>query len=285
MRTLPKAALRSACAIALALCACHTQGVERAQAPDITCRSDHVRNTGRALLCGQVIDRTTGLGVGGGLLGGNARFVRDDGVEMNGPVDSDGSFSLNVAGGRGTLTVDWSCRRGRQLTDTLTLPPGTGTALKFLVSAEASDTLCRVSTRESRADPSRDARDRWLRAGGCWSIRYQPWHPDIGPEYPVSTWIQLTSPDAGADGRQFRDSLDSRAPWRARLWQPLRGDSLEIVWSTGFAAVTLTLGASGDSLSGIGLWTFDVIRTDSLGFIDNSGLPTAAVSARQTACP
>ena len=273
------------CAVAGALGACQPQRVERVQLPDSSCRSGHVRSTGRALLCGQVVDRATGRGVGGSLSGGNARFVRTDGSEMNGPIGPDGSFSLNVAGGHGALTLDWSCRRSRALSDTVTLAPGTGTALEYRVTADASDTLCRVSAGENRTDLRPDARTRWLHAGRCWDLRYGLWHPDLGAEYPVATWIQLAASVTDASEQSFRDSLAMDAPWRMRSWQPLRGDSLELVWSTGFTALTLTLGGSGDTLSGTGLWTYDVIRTDSLGFVDDSWLPRAVVSARRTACP
>jgi hypothetical protein len=285
MRICHHTALLVLCLLTDGFGVCQAQRVERVQSPDSSCRSSHVRNTGRALLCGQVVDSASGRGVGGGLFGGNARFVRVDGREMNGPIGPDGRFSLNVAGGHGTLTLNWSCRPERVFTDTLTLAPGTGTAREFAVAADAADTLCRVSIAENRADLSPSVLDRWLHSGSCWSVRYEPWLPELGIEYPVSTWIQLAAPDSGARGQTFRDSLDVRAPWRMRRWQPIRGDSIEISWSTGFSAVTLTLGAFGDSLSGSGLWTFDVIRTDSLGFVDNSGLPRANVSARRTACP
>jgi hypothetical protein len=262
------------------------QGTARVAAPDTSCWNPHIRNTGRALLCGRVVDSVSGQGVGGGLNGGSARFVRVDGVEMNGPIRADGSFSLNVAGGHGTLTLRWSCRGARVIADTITLAPGTGQWREFRVAADAADTLCRV--REERTPSSAESGSRWLSYGPCLRISYGAWEPTLGPEYPVSRWLRLESaPDRQARPgsiQPFQDSLGVGTRWRMRGWRAIRGDSLEFAWSTGFAAVTITLGVSGDSLVGSGLWTFDVINTDSLGFIDTSGLPRARVTAHPAPC-
>src|SRR5688500_16672229 len=106
----------------------------RAASSDRDCRSWNVRNTDRAILCGRIVDSVSGRGIGGG----NARFVRTDSVEMNGMIETDGRFSMNAAGGFGTLTLRWSCRSSRVLVDTITLTPGTGLARTFLVAADAA---------------------------------------------------------------------------------------------------------------------------------------------------
>lgn len=258
-------------------------GQARPPAPADTGCGRYVRNTGRAELCGRVVDGRTGVGVGGG----DARFVRIDGREMNGPIGDDGRFNLNVDAGHGTLTLQWSCRAQKRLVDTLTLAAGRGTRQVFSVEADASDTLCRVAT--DRGDTSSAAVLRWRNHGPCLSITYGPWRPQLDERYLPASWVRLDLGDPRSSVASRVQPLMDRPPvapgWRSRGWRPIQGDSLELYWSTGFSAVTLTLGHRADSLVGHALWTFDVVIIDSLGFEDLSSLPRAQVSARSVACP
>jgi hypothetical protein len=59
---------------------------------------------------------------------------------------------------------------------------------------------------------------------------------------------------------------------------------MEMVWGDGYSGVSLTLGMSGDSLAGHGIWENDVIQLDSLGFPVLDSLPKGLASAHRITC-
>lgn len=63
-----------------------------------------------------------------------------------------------------------------------------------------------------------------------------------------------------------------------------RSASVQLIWNQDFSGVALTLGVQGDSLAGRGIWTTDLIITDSLGFLDRNVYPNGAASARRVPC-
>lgn len=252
----------------------------------------YVRHSGRSELCARVVDQRTGRGVGGG----HVEFVRDDGASMAGLISPNGEFGLNVPGGHGTLTIAWSCRPAVRLVDTLTLPPTKGVERVFAVSVAPQDTRCRVADRDL-TDLSRGAVERWLARGPCFAIALGEWRPAVDTMYAPARWVRLETlararherPQGPPRALPLRDRPPRGRQWTMTGWRPLRGDSLELYWSSGFSAVSLTLGRprkdrSGVALAGHGIWTFDVVVTDSLGFRDLTGLPNGPVSARRVAC-
>jgi hypothetical protein len=254
-----------------------------AQQVDRPCPAANVRNTSRAILCARVIDRRTGVGVPGG----QVQFVRDDGASMAGTIQRDGTFSLNVPGGRGRLTIAWSCRASTRMVETLTIPAGQGTARTFTVSVVPSDTLCRRELQD-RTDTTRAAITRWINRGPCLAISLGPWGRALGSNDAPPQQVRL---DSLAQSRSRAGSSQplhydppSGTRWHFAGWRPMVGDSLNLYWSTGFTGVSLTLGVAADSLAGRGIWTHDVVITDSLGFRDTSGLPKGAASARRVQC-
>lgn len=255
------------------------------QAPaDTSCLAPNVRNTGRAILCARVIDRRTGAGVPGG----DVQFVRNDGGSMAGTIERDGTFSINVPGGQGRLTIAWSCRRSVRLVDTLTVPAGQGMYRTFRVDVTPADTLCRRES-EDLSDTSRAAVRRWVSRGPCLALALRPWRPALHSQDTPPRWVRLdtTSQAAGAPGstQPLHYQPYSGASWRSADWTPLQGDSIQLSWGKDFSGVFLTLGVQGDSLAGRGMWVGDIIITDSLGFLDRKVYPNGAASARRVPCP
>lgn len=247
------------------------------------CQASNVRNTDRAILCARVIDGRTGVGVPGG----DVEFVREDGGSMAGMIDRDGTFSINVPGGRGTLRIDWSCRRSVRLVDTLTIPAGQGMERTFRVAVTPADTLCRRESRDL-SDTSRAAVARWVSRGPCFALALGPWKPTISAEHMPPAWVRLDSAhqpsSQPASIQPLHHEPSNRTNWRSAGWRPLQGDSIELLWSKDFDGVRLTLGVQGDSLAGRGIWTSDMIFTDSLGFLDRTIYPNGPASARPVPC-
>jgi hypothetical protein len=247
------------------------------------CPASHVRNTDRALLCARVIDRRTGVGVPGG----DVEFVRKDGESMAGTIEPDGTFSINVPGGRGMLTINWSCRRSVRLVNALTVPAGQGMERTFRVAITPADTLCRRESQDL-SDTSHAAVARWVSRGPCFALALGQWKPTISAEHMPPPWVRLDSapqPSSKPGSVQpLHYERSGRASWRSAGWRPLQGDSIELLWSKDFDGVSLTLGVQGDSLAGRGIWTSDMIFTDSLGFLDRTIYPDGAASARRVPC-
>lgn len=250
---------------------------------DTSCRASNVRNTDRAILCARVIDRRTGVGVPGG----DVEFVRKDGASMAGQIERDGTFSINVPGGRGILTIAWSCRRSVRLVDTLTVPAGKGMSRTFRVAMAPADTLCRRES-EDLSDTSHAAVARWVSRGPCFALTLRDWKPALHAQERPPRWVRLDSVHPGArrtgSAQPLYDEHSGREIWRATGWSPLQGDSIQLYWSKDFDGVSLTLGVQGDSLAGHGIWTHDMIITDSLGFLDRRVYPNGAASARRVPC-
>jgi hypothetical protein len=250
---------------------------------DTTCPASNVRNTGRAILCARVVDRSTGAGVPGG----HVQFVRHDGASMAGTIERDGTFSINVPGGRGKLTIWWSCRPSVRRVETLMVPAGQGIWRTFRVAMAPADTLCRRES-EDRTDPGDAAVPRWISRGPCFAISLGPWTPALRAGDIPPRRVRLDSArQAGGEVRSSQPlhDVDPTGPrWRSEGWRPLQGDSIELFWSRDFSGVALTLGVRGDSLVGRGMWTDDIIVTDSLGFLDRKRYPNGAASARQVPC-
>lgn len=250
---------------------------------DTACPAANVRNTERAVLCARVIDARTGVGVPGG----DVTFVRKGGGSMSGPIYRDGTFSLNVPGGHGTLTIAWSCRRSVRLVDTLTIPAGRGVWRTFRVDVAPADTLCRRK-REDRSDPSPGAVVRWMNRGPCFAISLGRWRPTLDASAVPPRRVQLDTAHqargAAGSSHPLHHEPSSGAEWRFAGWRPLQGDSITLFWGTGFSGVELTLGVEGDSLAGRGIWTDDIIITDARGFRDTRGYPKGAAAARQVPC-
>lgn len=251
-------------------------------AADTSCPASNVRGTDRAILCGRVVNEHTGHG----LPGGDVRFVRGDGRSMLGAIERDGTFGINVPGGHGTLTIEWSCRTAVKLVDTLTVPPGRGLVRTFSVPVAPADTMCRREW-DDRTDRSRASIARWITRGPCFAIAVEPWDPPLDPGYVPPHWVRLDSlPQAqNAPGSIQPLHHTAGARWPSTGWGPLQGDSLQLYLNKDFTGVLLTLGLSADSLAGQGHWTDDIIETDSLGFLKMEGRPKGTVSARRIPCP
>lgn len=247
------------------------------------CPASNVRNTDRAILCARVIDRRTGVGVPGG----DVEFVRKGGGSMAGEIEPDGTFGINVPGGRGTLTIHWSCRRSVRLVKTLTIPAGQGMERTFRVAITPADTLCRRESRDL-SDTSHAAVARWVSRGPCFSLALGPWKPALRTGNMPPRWVRLDSaPRPSSEPGSIQPlhyERSSGVSWRSAGWKPLQGDSIELFWSKDFEGVNLTLGVQGDSLAGRGIWTSDMIFTDSLGFLDRTIYPNGAASARRVPC-
>lgn len=247
---------------------------------DAACPALNVRKTSRAILCARVIDGRTGVGVPGG----DVEFVRKDGASMAGTIERDGTFGINVPGGHGTLTIHWSCRRSVRLVDTLTVPAGRGIERTFRVAISPADTLCRRES-EDQTDPSPAAVARWMSRGPCFAISLAPWKPRLGAGATPPRWVRLDSAhQAGGRTNSIQPLHHPGTGWRFAGWQPLRGDSIGLFWNKEFTRVALTLGVHADSLAGRGMWTNDIIVTDSLGFLDRTLYPNGAASARRVPC-
>ena len=152
----------------------------------------------------------------------------------------------------------------------------------------SADTLCRVKPPD-RTDASGTGFARWMGRGPCFAIVLGKWQADLGTEYVPPPRVRLDSaqesPTRAVPRTQpLRFDSPVGSAWRFGGWSPMRGDSLQLSWSTGFSALTLSLGIAGDSLAGRGIWTYDVLVTDSLGFEDTSGLPQGPAFAHRVAC-
>jgi hypothetical protein len=251
---------------------------------DTACDASYLAGYDRSLLCGRVIDERTGAGVPGG----DVEFVREDGRSMVGTVDEDGTFSINVPAGRGTLTIGWSCRASVRTVRKLTVLPARGVWRTFPVTVTPRDTLCRLETND-RTDTTAGAVARWMDRGPCLELAIGPWRPRLVASETPTGRVRLDSlaehrPRAGSSQPLHFDP-PSGEQWRSSGWMPLRGDSIQLFWSKDFSGVTLTLGVSADSLAGRGIWISDVILTDADGFLDQSVYPNGAASARRIECP
>ena len=249
---------------------------------DTGCPAANVRNTGRAILCARVIDGRTGVGVPGG----SVDFERNGGGSMHGAIRRDGRFSINVPGGHGILTISWSCRRSVRWEDTLTVPAGQGISRTFEVAVTPADTLCRREF-EDRSDTSHAAVARWISRGLCFAIALGQWNPPLrGANLPRQVRLDSAqSPRRAAHASQpLRYEPPDGSRWRRAGWRPLQGDSIEIYWGGDFVGIGLALGVQADSLAGRGMWTDDIVITDSLGFLDRARYPNGPASARRVSC-
>jgi hypothetical protein len=214
-------------------------------------------------------------------------FVRKgDGESMAGTIERDGSFSINVPAGFGTLTIDWSCRRSVHLVETLTLPEGRGIDRTYKVAVTPADTLCRRES-EDLSDTSRAAVARWISRGPCFAVAVQPWRPRLIARVMPPAWVRLDSVQpAGAQGSDRPLHYEPRpgSSWRYGGWRPLQGDSIQFYWNEDFMGISLTLGPSADSLAGRGMLTDDIVITDSLGFLDRNRYPNGPASAHRVPC-
>jgi hypothetical protein len=160
-----------------------------------------------------------------------------------------------------------------------------------------------------------NARDFVLRSFRPSTTPYVPPIPRVAACYRfdaaphVSSWFRADSPARGSDSSAVVVRLDTaalgapdifgvqhyvmepvgvlRPPMTARRydghWTPLDGDSVDIVWTNGFAGPHIRAAVREDALDGLVQMTSDVIRKDSIGRIIQ--LPWAPVSARRVACP
>ncbi len=250
-------------------------------AVDSTC-GRVLRRPDWAQICGRVVDKKAGMGVPGGW----TRFRRPDGAWSFGDIAVDGRFTFNIPSGQGTFGLAWGCRSRERYTESLTVAAGQGITRLIEVDMDALDTLCRV--RVARADTSAAAVARWLARGPCFAFTYGTWNQGDASGWPTGATVQLDSipddPNEPTTLRQFRDRGPMYEDWPSRSWQPIRGDSVEIGWSTGFGGLNVTVRLFGDSLTGVAQYWDDLIRRDSLGFRDRSMYPRASVSGRRVPC-
>lgn len=121
---------------------------------------------------------------------------------------------------------------------------------------------------------------------GCYETRMGPWSgplPATGSTaaHTPPARFQLDTVAVRSLGGRFAVQ-PSRLVDFARLpaaWKPLGGDSVSIVWSTGFIGVGIRLAVEGDSLVGRAL-TFHDAHT-----LGEPADPVASVVARRVPCP
>lgn len=252
-----------------------------AAAADSTC-GRVLRRPDWAQICGRVVDKKSGVGAPGG----STRFRRPDGAWSMGNIENDGRFTFNIPSGHGTFGLAWGCRTRERYTETLTVAAGQGVTRLIEVDMDALDTLCRV--RVVRADTSAAAFARWLERGPCFAFGYGTWSKSDTIGRPVAAEVQLDSvpeyPDEAMTSLPFRDRGPAPEGLDFRSWRPIRGDSLEVGWSSGFGGLNITVRLVGDSLAGVVQSWDDLIRRDSLGFRDVSMYARASVSGRRVPC-
>ena len=91
---------------------------------------------------------------------------------------------------------------------------------------------------------------------GCYRLTIGAWdHPPEEPVIPLPdsiTLMDVRGTDALEDDRLLVRPYPASVLqyYRWSWWQPVDGDSLRVVWSTGFSGVDMRLGRAGDDYSG-----------------------------------
>lgn len=117
-----------------------------------------------------------------------------------------------------------------------------------------------TSTTESRRG---DEGESDLAAVGCYSLALEAWDPPLDQALPALPGVVELKAELGtnvleADRRLARPNPDDGiGVYAFSWWEPLRGDSVSMVWSTGFEGVALRLKREDQGLRGYAEPFFD----------------------------